>query len=428
MHAAIARGAAEWTDEYRFRRQDGGYTQVRDRAAIVRDEAGDAVRMVGAVLDTTDRTRAQAMAEGQSRLLEQIAAGLDLDAVLERVLRFTEAHGGGLLAGITLLDGGAAELRLAAAPSFPAALREAVASAPVGSEAGVSASAAVRRDRVSFPDLADDPSAEAWRGPLLALGIRAAWSTPLLAADGGLLGTLDVYCREPRAPSADDFELTAAAGHLAEIAIERGRSQDTLARGMRLLEQVLDSLPVGVWVLDREGQVMYGNPAGRAIWGGARYVSLEEYGAYRGWRADTGEAIAANEWAAARAILKGETALNEVVQIETFDGAQKTIANSAVPLWSLDGSIEGAIVLNQDVTDRRAAEQALRRSEEQLRQAQKMEAVGQLAGGIAHDFNNLLTGILGYSELMLDELRPPATRAARDLEQIRHAGAARRRR
>jgi len=421
MHAAIARGAGAWVDEHRFRRLEGTYVQVRDRATIVRDEAGDAVRMVGVLVDTSERARAELVARGQSRLLEQIAAGLDLDAVLERVVRFAEAHGSDLIAGVTLLDPDAGALRLAAAPSYPAGLREAVAWSPLELAAGVSATAATRRDRVIFPDLADDPSTASWRAPLLEHGIRATWSTPLFATDGLLLGTLDVHYREPRTPAAGDLRLVEAASHLAEIAIEHGRSQDALARGTRVLEQVLDSLPVGVWVLDREGSVRYGNPAGRAIWGGARYVSLEEYGAYRGWRPETGEAIAPEQWAAARAILKGETTLNEVVQIESFDGIQKTIANSAVPLRSLDGSIEGAIILDEDITDRRAAEEALRRSEERLRHVQKMEAVGQLAGGIAHDFNNLLTGILSYSDLVLQVLAPGDPLRG-DLEQIRHAG------
>jgi PAS domain S-box-containing protein len=68
--------------------------------------------------------------------------------------------------------------------------------------------------------------------------------------------------------------------------------------------------------------------------------------------------------------------------------------------------------------DRERAADSLRRSEQQLRQSQKMEAVGRLAGGIAHDFNNLLTAIGGYTELLLDKL-PPEQRD--DAEQIRHA-------
>jgi len=421
MHEAIARGADSWTDEYRFRRADGGYARVRDRATIMRDEAGDAVRMVGALLDTTEPTRTDLLARGQSRLIEQIAVGLDLDAVLERVVRFIEARGSDLLACIMVLDSEDGVLRLAGGPSLSGELRTALASLPVEPEAGLAALAATRREPVVIPDLAAESSAERWRGPFLEHGIRASWSTPLFATDGALLGTLDVHYREPHAPDDADRRAVEAACHLAEIAIERGRSREALARIIRLLEQVLDSLPVGVWVLDRSGRIMFGNPAGRAIWGGARDFGIEEFGACRGWRTDSGEPIAPAEWAAARAILKGETVLGEVVQIEGFDGIRKTILDSAMPLRSQDGQIVGAINLNEDVTERRAGEEALRRSEEQLRHAQKMEAVGQLAGGIAHDFNNLLTGILSYSDLVLEELRPGDPIRA-DVEQIRHAG------
>jgi len=74
----------------------------------------------------------------------------------------------------------------------------------------------------------------------------------------------------------------------------------------------------------------------------------------------------------------------------------------------------------RDIEARRTAEEALRQSELRLSQAQKMEAVGRLAGGIAHDFNNLLTAILGYGDLVLDELGD-GHRAQPDVEEILHA-------
>jgi PAS domain-containing protein len=123
-----------------------------------------------------------------------------------------------------------------------------------------------------------------------------------------------------------------------------------------LLAAVLDALPVGVWIMDHKGRITHGNPAGLRIWAGARYVGPDQFGEYKGWWTGTGKRIEPHEWAAARAIERGETSLDEMVDIECFDGTRKTILNSALPIRGRDGSITGAIIVNQDISDRRRIE------------------------------------------------------------------------
>jgi len=88
----------------------------------------------------------------------------------------------------------------------------------------------------------------------------------------------------------------------------------------------------------------------------------------------------------------------------TKDGTIIDVEITSYPL-SFAGR-PAALVLANDITERRRAEEALQRSETQLRQALKMEAIGKLAGGVAHDFNNLLTAISGHSEMCLRRLTP----------------------
>jgi PAS domain S-box-containing protein len=191
-------------------------------------------------------------------------------------------------------------------------------------------------------------------------------------------------------------------------------------RADRQLQQVLDALQVGVSVVDKEGRIVVANTSDKQLWGGPSGAEPQEFRDHQGWWADTGEPVRPDEWGAVRAI-QGEFSADEEVLIETAEGAQKTIRNSATPILDATGEIVGAVNVTEDITETKAAEASRIRQEEEARRADKMEAIARLAGGIAHDFNNLLTGILSYSDLIMQELRPADPLRA-DVEQIRDAG------
>ena len=86
----------------------------------------------------------------------------------------------------------------------------------------------------------------------------------------------------------------------------------------------------------------------------------------------------------------------------------------STPIFDSSGKREGSLAMAMDITQRK-------RLEDQLRQTQKMEAVGALAGGVAHDFNNILSVILSYTTMVLDHLKPGDPIRA-DLEEVRVAG------
>jgi PAS domain S-box-containing protein len=129
------------------------------------------------------------------------------------------------------------------------------------------------------------------------------------------------------------------------------------------LRQVLDTLPVGVVVIDKAGDIFLANPASSRIWGGVIASAKERYPRSKGAWHDTGKALQPEEWASARALNAGQTSLNELIDIETFDGRRTTISNSAAPIRNERQEIVGAVVVNEDVSERVRAEKTLRRTQ-----------------------------------------------------------------
>ena len=133
-----------------------------------------------------------------------------------------------------------------------------------------------------------------------------------------------------------------------------------------LLQQILDALPIGVWIADPGGLPVANNPAGRAIWQGERWQQPERYGEFRAWWSATGKPVGAAEWGMARAVAAGEVSHNEMVDIECFDGSRKTILSSAMPIRDAAGNTRAAVAVNQDVTELKHIQDDLELTRRQL--------------------------------------------------------------
>jgi len=166
---------------------------------------------------------------------------------------------------------------------------------------------------------------------------------------------------------------------------ERTQAEKALRNSEELLRRVLELLPVGVWIIDKDRQMAHGNLASQSIWTGDRQVSVEQSKEYKGWWADNGKRIGPEEWAAARAINRGETTLNEEVEIEALDGSRKIILDSAVPILDEQEAILGAVVVNQDITERRMAEKERIRTNELLERF--FSSIDTLIAYMDRDFN-----------------------------------------
>jgi len=199
----------------------------------------------------------------------------------------------------------------------------------------------------------------------------------------------------------DDLgKATRMIGAMMDIT-DRKRAEEALRETNETLRTLIHASPLGIAVLDREEKVRIWNPAAERILG---WKTPEVLG-----RPVPGMSAPGHREefpALAQRVLHGEALTGIEISGRRKGDLPVELSVSMAPLRDSRGAISGAMAVLADISERKGAEFQRGQLEEQLRQSQKMEAVGRLAGGVAHDFNNLLTAISGYAELLQAEFEP----------------------
>jgi two-component system cell cycle sensor histidine kinase/response regulator CckA len=199
---------------------------------------------------------------------------------------------------------------------------------------------------------------------------------------------------------------------------ERRRAEEALQESQQMLRLVLDTVPMHVAWKDSQLRFLGCNSSV------ALDARLPDHDAIVGLTQQDIPLLGLPDSCAQDDLEVLSTGIPRLQFEEVFtppDASPRIVRSSKVPLRDREGRIFGVLGVHEDVTERRAMLKTLRERDEQLRQSQKMEAIGRLAGGIAHDFNNVVTTIIGYSDLVLDSPGAGAESITADVGEIRAA-------
>ena len=202
-------------------------------------------------------------------------------------------------------------------------------------------------------------------------------------------------------PIAADNEIGTLIGGFNRVLAALGEREQALRESEQRLKTIIETEPECVKVVGPSGELQEMNAAGLAMLEAGSISEVKSHSLLK---------FILPEYRAAfislhKRVMNGEGGVLEF-EVVGLRGTRRWLSTHAAPMRDTEGRVTGLLGITQDITERKLAEAQRATLEAQLRESQKMEALGTLAGGIAHDFNNALAAITGNTELARQDVGP----------------------
>ncbi|MBI4447032.1 MAG: PAS domain S-box protein [Acidobacteria bacterium] len=365
--AALSEDQDFLTSEFRFRKKDGTYFWVHDEGTVVHNPEGGPKEIVGSWIDISDRKEAElALRESERKLHHVMDASPSVTYVLDA--RSLPPKCTWISENVERLTG----------------LNKLEAMEPMSWETRI------HPDDLSAVHLARETYSN-WSN-ILEYRFKTKEDRYIWLRD------------ESRIQTDQQENPLEVIGSIADISKEK-LMQQALRASEQQYRRIVETTAEGIWLLDDQEHVVFSNRRMAEMLGttveALNGASLLEFVPDEG-RENARSRVAQHHHGVPERF---------EFKLRRRDGGDLYVLVSSNPIFDDSGNYQGLLAMCADITERK-------KLEEQFLHAQKLEAIGRLAGGVAHDFNNLLTGISGYTQLLLDQVKD-RRQATEDLLQIR---------
>ncbi|WKZ88214.1 EAL domain-containing protein [Ralstonia pickettii] len=263
--------------EHRLVRADYTHVLVASEAAACEHEGQPAVMLVlreavsrhalerHAVQARAEALHARRLLASENAVLAQLASNATLSTVLRHLCLYVEQVYPNAMSAVLLLDAGSQTLRVAAAPTLPAAFAATLENNPVGPDAGACGCAVYLGDTVLIDNIATDPRWQHERTAALSAGLASAWALPIRSSRGDKLGVLALFYRTPCMPVEEEQHFLDDVTHLAGVAIQKDNVERGLAESEERYRLAISNLHEGVVIMSPDGVVQAANASAERI-------------------------------------------------------------------------------------------------------------------------------------------------------------------